>query len=307
MGRWDELGLLLDDLAAQTRPPHAVVIAHHLTPENLTFENLGADNIGAENMGGEQGPGGERPPALQALLHRHGTLDIRTVISPRGVSNGRNTAAAALGDEVDWLWFPNDTSRIDPDFFERIAPHCLPSRTVIALQLIDREGPRNPLPEPASPLTRRNAWGAMEPATIFRAAEFLAVGGFDADRGSGSGSPWQSGEGPDLLLRMSELDGFSIDWVNDIVVHAQTEFAHLPPEERRRKLRNYGRGAGHVLRTWRYPLWYKAAHLLAAALMPIRNPEKFTVRDALALLIGRTEGLLGRPFSREGDHQAILR
>jgi hypothetical protein len=282
VGRWDELGLLLDDLAGQSQPPRAVAIVHH----------------------GDSGD----PPELDALLHRFAdTLSVRTVVSPRGVSNGRNVGAQTLGDEVDWVWFPNDTSRIGPDFFERVAPHCAPPATVVALQLVDREGPRNPLPEPGSPLTRRNAWGAMEPATVFRREQYLAVGGFDADRGSGADSPWQSGEGPDLLLRLAELDGFSIAWVPDIVVHAQTEFAHLPPEERRRKLRRYGRGAGNVLRTWRYPLWYKLAHLLAAALMPLRNPDKFTARDALALLIGRAEGLVGRPFSGADDHRAVLR
>lgn len=283
VGRWEELGLLLEDLAVQTRPPQAVAIAHH-------------DNSG------------QTPAGLEALLQRFdGRLPIRVLVSPRGVSNGRNLTAQAVGDDIEWVWFPNDTSRIDPDFFERVAGHCTPARTVVALQLVDREGPRNPLPASGTRLTRRTAWGAMEPATLFRRQAYLAVGGFDPDRGSGANSPWQSGEGPDLILRLSELDGFSIAWVGDIVVHAQTEFAHLPPAERRRKLRNYGRGAGHVLRTWRYPLWYKLAHLLAAALMPLRNPKKFTVRDGVALLIGRTEGVLGRPFTRAADHRAVLR
>lgn len=281
VGRWEELSLLLDDLAGQSRPPHAVAIAHH-------------------------GDGGN-PPALDELVERfRGVLEIRTLASPRGVSNGRNAAARVLAD-VDWLWFPNDTSRIDADFFERVAPHCVAPRTVLALQLADREGPRNPLPERGSPMTRRNVWGVIEPATVFRREQFMAVGGFDTERGSGANSPWQAGEGTDLLLRMAERDDFSIEWFNDIVVRAQTEFAHLPPEERQRKLRNYGRGAGNVLRTWRYPLWYKMAHLLAAVLQPLRNPGKYTPRDALALLIGRTEGLLGRPLSRGKDHQAIVR
>ena len=280
VGRWDELGLLLDDLAAQTHPPHVVVIAHH---------------------------GSDADPGLQGLVEKFsGVLTLRTAVSPRGVSNGRNVAALALGDDVEWAWFPNDTSRIDPDFFERLAPHCIPGRSVVAVQLVDREGPRNPLPPSGSPLTRRSAWGAMEPATLYRRADYLAVGGYDPLRGSGSASPWQSGEGPDLLLRLAERDGFSIEWVSDVVVKAQTEFAHLPPAERRRKLRNYGRGAGNVLRTWHYPLWYKVAHLVAAALMPLRNPDKFTVRDGLALLLGRAEGLAGRPFSG-GDHRAVLR
>lgn len=236
-----------------------------------------------------------------------GSLSITTVVSTRGISNGRNAAAAAIGDEVEWLWFPNDTNRVDADFLERVSCHCVSPTTVCAVQMVDREGPRHPLPAPGTKFTKRTVWGAMEPATILRRDQFVAAGEFNPALGSGADSPWQSGEGPDLLLRMSTLDGFSIEWVGDIYVHAQTEFAHLPPRERRRKQRNYGRGAGYVLRTWHYPFWYKAAHLVAAALMPVRNPTKFGLRESFALLVGRTEGVLGRPFTRNADHQAILR
>lgn len=281
VGRWEALRALLGDLAAQTRPPAAVAIAHHDPAQT---------------------------PELDALVAAFSdTLTLRTVLSARGISHGRNAAATALGDDVDWLWFPNDTSRVDADFLERVAPHCAASATVCAGRLVDREGPRNPLPAPGTPLTKRSAWGAIEPATVFRRDAFTEVGGFDPHRGSGADTPWQSAEGPDLLLRMSARNGFTIVWADDLMVHAQTEFAHLPPDERRRKLRNYGRGAGNVLRTWHYPLWYKAAHLVAAALMPLRNPAKFGPRDGLALLIGRAEGLVGRPFTREADTRAILR
>ncbi|AFM16089.1 hypothetical protein Mycch_1282 [Mycolicibacterium chubuense NBB4] len=281
VGRWDALRNLLGDLATQTRRPCAVTIAHH-DPDSAA--------------------------KLDALVQSFAPqLEIRTVVSPRGISNGRNAAAATFGDEVEWLWFPNDTSRVDADFFERVFTHCTPATTVCAVQLADREGARNPLPPAGTKLTRRNAWGAIEPATLYRRDAFMTVGGFDPSMGSGADSPWQSGEGPDLLLRMGDLEGFSIAWVPGIVVKAQTEFAHLPPDERRRKLRNYGRGAGNVLRKWRYPLWYKAAHLVAAAMMPVRNPAKFGVRDSAALLVGRAEGLAGRPFSRNTDTRAILR
>ena len=281
VGRWDPLRALLADLAAQTVPPAAVAIAHH-------------DPAGA--------------PALEELVRAFSdVLSIRTVCSARGISNGRNAAATLLGDDVDWLWFPNDTSHVEPDFLAHLQRRCVPSATVCAGRLIDREGPRNPLPEPGTALTKRSAWGAIEPATVFRRDAFLAAGGFDPNRGSGADSPWQSAEGPDLLLRMAAQDDFAVVWAPEVVVHGQTEFAHLPPDERRRKLRNYGRGAGNVLRTWRYPAWYKAAHLVAAALMPIRNPAKFGPRDAFALLVGRAEGLAGRPFTREADTRAILR
>lgn len=280
VGRWAAARELLTDLARQTQRPNAVAIAHHDTVP---------------------------PDGLDALLRDFGdAFPIRIVVSKRGVSNGRNAAAAVL-DDVDWVWFPNDTNRIGPDFVERVSRHCVAPVTVCALQMVDAEGPRNKLPPPGAESTRRTVWGAIEPATVYNRAAFMSVGGFDPNLGSGSPSPWQSGEGPDLLLRLSEIGSLTVDWVGDIVVRSQTEFAQLPLEERRRKLRNYGRGAGNVLRTWHYPCWYKAAHLVAALLMPLRDPSKFTVRDALSLFIGRTEGVLGKLFSCDSDHQAILR
>lgn len=281
VGRWESLRELLGDLAAQTRPPTLVAIAHHDHTADAELDAVVTDFAGS--------------------------LEIRTTVSPRGISNGRNAAAAALGDLVDWLWFPNDTTRVDSDTLERLARHCVAPTKAVAVQLVDREGPRNPLPVPGSALTRRNVWGAMEPATLLERTAFEAAGGWNPALGSGADTPWQSGEGPDLLLRMAERGDFVIDWVPDIAIRAQTEFAHLPVRERRRKQRSYGRGHGYVLRTWRYPLWYKAANLLAAALMPLRKPEKFGPGEAFALLLGRTEGVLGRPFSRSDDHRAILR
>ncbi len=281
VGRWGPLRELLGDLAAQTLRPSAVAIAHHDEADNPELDEL--------------------------VASFSGSLDIRTVVSPRGISNGRNAAAAALSDDVDWLWFPNDTTRIEPDTLARLSQHCVAPTTAVAAQLVDTEGPRNPLPPPGSTLTRRNVWGAMEPATLFERTAFEAAGGWNTTLGSGADTPWQSGEGPDLLLRMAEHDGFAITWVPDIAIRAQTEFAHLPPHERRRKQRSYGRGHGYVLRLWHYPLWYKAANLVAAALMPLRKPEKFGPGEAFALLVGRTEGVLGRPFTRATDHRAILR
>ncbi|WP_193046555.1 glycosyltransferase family 2 protein [Mycolicibacterium baixiangningiae] len=281
VGRWGPLKDLLGDLVTQRHPPVAVAIAHH---DEAHAADL-ADTVG-----------------MFADV-----LDIRTVVSPRGISNGRNAAAALLGNEVDWLWFPNDTSRVQADFLQRACRHCVPPTTVCAGQMVDSEGPRNPLPAAGRTLTRRSVWGAIEPATLFRRDEFIAAGGFNPAFGTGADTPWQSGEGIDLLLRLADRPGFAIEWAPDIEVTALTEFAHLPVRERSRKQRSYGRGAGYVLRTWNYPIWYQVAHVAAAALMPLRNPEKFSARESFALMVGRFEGVLGRPFPGDGDHRAILR
>jgi hypothetical protein len=281
VGRWNDLRELLGDLSRQTRPPQAVAIAHH-------------DPSAADE--------------LDALVRSFAdTLTISTVVSPRGISNGRNAAAALLGDDVDWLYFPNDTSRVDDDFLERVGRHTTAGATVCAVQLVDREGVRNMLPAPGSPLTRRNVWGAIEPATLFERHAFYQAGQFSPSLGSGADTPWQAGEGTDLLLRMSRLDAFAIEWIPDIEVRAHTEFAHLTPKERRRKIRFYGRGSGYVYRSWDYPAWDKFRHVFGAALAPLLKRDTFRPRDGLALMVGRAEGVLGRVAGGNRDHRAVVR
>jgi hypothetical protein len=282
IGRWDGLGRVLDDLARQSKPPHTVAIA---------YEDHGDAAEGLRR-------------ALQGCADQ---LTIRTVVKSGGASNGRNAAVATFTDDVEWLFFPTDTSRLDPDFLERLSSYCVVPTTVCAMRLVDAEGNRNKLPARGSGLTRRNVWAAVMPAMAIRYRDFLRVGRFDPSIGTGADTPWQCGDETDLLLRLSMLDGFSIEWIDDIAVHVQTNFSHLTPTERRRKLRNYGRGTGYIYRRWNYSAWDKVRHLAGAASLPLRKRAKYRPRDGLTLLIGRTEGISGRKFSGNLDHRAILR
>ena len=276
------LGRLLDDLARQSKPPHTVAIA---------YEDHGDVAEGLRKV----------------LQGRADQLTIRTVVKSGSASNGRNMAVATFTDDVEWIYFPTDTTRIDADFLERLSGYCVVPTTVCALRLVDAEGNRNKLPARGSGLTRRNVWQAIMPAMAIRYRDFLRVGGCDPSIGTGADTPWQCGDETDLLLRLAMLDGFSIEWIDDIAVHAHTDFSHLTPTERRRKLRNYGRGSGYIYRRWNYSAWDKLRLLAGAASLPLRNPAKYRPRDGLMLLIGRAEGILGKKFSGNLDHRATLR
>jgi hypothetical protein len=282
IGRWDNIASLFEDLAKQSTPPHTVALAYEDRPDAVE--------------------------GLSTVLQRYSDkLTIRAIAKTGGGSIGCNKAAAMLTDDVEWMCFLTDRCRVDPDYLERLSEHCVAPTTVCALQLSDAEGDRNKLPPRGSAFTRRNAWSAVVPAMAVKRRDYEEVGGFDPLIGTGADSPWQSGDETDLLLRLSLLDDFSIDWVQDITVRVHTDFTHLPPAERRRKLRGYGRGTGYIYRRWNYSLFDQLLHLAGAASGPLRNHAKYRVRDALALLIGRTEGLLGRTFSTGSDHRAVLR
>lgn len=282
VGRWDHICLLLDDLAAQTFPPHTVSIAYD---DN---EHAAA---GLERVKREFSP----------------KLNIRTVVKHGGSTAGHNTAVSVLDDEVDWIYLLTDNCRLEPDLLERLAPHCATPATLCAMRLVDADGSRNKVPTPGTEFNRRNAWSAVVPAMVISRRHYEAIGGFDTTIGSGSESPWQSGDETDLVLKLAQADDFSIRWVPEITVTGHTDFTHLTPEERRRKLRNYGRGTGYMFRRWDYPARDKLRFLAGAASLPLREPKKYKFRDGLVLLIGRSEGILGRKFTRKSDNRAVLR
>jgi hypothetical protein len=282
VGRWDQICQLLDDLAGQTFPPRMVAIAY--------------------DSGDKDAANGLRKVERYAEK-----LTIRTAVKHGGSTAGHNTAVSLFTDDVDWIYLLTDNCRLEYDLLERLAPHCAPPATVCAWRLVDADGDRNRLPPVGSSFTRHNAWSVVVPAMAIRHDAYKTVGGFDTTIGSGSDSPWQSGDETDLLLKLSLLDDFSIRWVPDIAVQGHTDFTHLTPAERRRKLRGYGRGMGYVYRRWDYSAWAKLRILVGAASLPLRKPKKFRARDGFALLVGRSEGILGRKFARDSDHRAVLR
>lgn len=272
LGRLDALDNLLRDLADQTERPHAVAVCDQGTP--------GAD--------------GARDVESVCAAHR-GTLDIHVVRSARGLSRGRNAAAAVVAAEVDYLFFPNDTSRVASDFLARVDAAGEPH--VIAAQYRDTLGPRTSFNAATVPIDPANAWLAMEPAMLVRSDEFQSLGGFDVDLGSGAATPWQSGEGTELLLRLAR-DGARVRFAPDLVVTGVVESEGLSGAERRRKLRAYGRGYGHILRVWNYGARRRLAAVIGGFTLGLRHPSRFSLRDGWHVGLGRAEGAMNRLLGR---------
>lgn len=263
-GRWGYLEELLTSIWASTHQPVRVVVANQ---------------------------SGDRPP--QKLFAGR---NVVFVDSDGGASQGRNDAAALLRDHVDVIAFPNDHSRYREDTIEAAARFFDADADLAGLAgtLVEPTGPRFKLPASGNALNRRTVWRAIESTMFVRSC----LAWFRPCLGPGSSSPWQAGEGTDLLFGMIH-DGRRVIAAPEVVVLGRGERRSLSDEEWRTKLRSYARGTGYVLRLHRAgPI----ESLLFVFKPPIRllippSTGRPTVRECIATVAGRLEGRLGRCFS----------
>lgn len=222
--------------------------------------------------------------------------DVVVVDSHGGASQGRNDAAALLRDDADVIAFPNDHSTYRKDTIETAAHFFDADADLAGLAgtLLEPTGPRFRLPPSGSALNRWTVWRAIE-STMFVRSRFAW---FRPGLGPGSSSPWQAGEGTDLLIGLIS-EGRRVIAAPEVVVLGPGERRSLSDREWQTKLRSYARGTGYVLSLNRAgPL----ESLLFVFKPPLRllippSTGRPTVRDCMTTVVGRLEGRLGRCFS----------
>ncbi|MDR7185317.1 uncharacterized protein YbaR (Trm112 family) [Microbacterium trichothecenolyticum] len=220
--------------------------------------------------------------------------------SPRGASIGRNTgvehAAAQLDDAI--LMFPNDTTWYPAGSVATIRKG-IGEAPAAAVAVVTPSGPRFELPLPGTRLDRSTVWSVIEMGLVMKLQTFRQVGGFDEAIGTGAASPWQAGEVTDLLLRAIAAQpdlAREFVWIVSANVGGVEEGTGLSPDERAWKLRAYGRGIGHVYRVHRFPLPLRVALIAAGLLVGVRRRREYRLRDGIPAMLGRWEGVRGRPF-----------
>lgn len=241
--------------------------------------------------------------AALAERHRTGGLAVTATTSERGASRGRNTGVAALPDGDFVVNFPNDNTVFPPGTVDKLHaalgnPHFLAG----GFTSWDERGPKTQLPPAGTELDIWNVWAVIEMGILIRRSLFDAIGGFDEAIGPGAVSPWQVAEGTDLLLRAlarrPDLAQRFLWLPHDVYVEGISTAFGLTRQERRRKMRAYGRGTGHAMAVHRYPLWWRTAFTLAGLLYGVRNPKPITVLDGWPMFVGRLEGAVGRTFGQ---------
>lgn len=218
------------------------------------------------------------------------SLPVRVTRSRRGAALGRNTGAEEVSDDSLAIFFTDDDCVLAPEAIQQARLAIEDGFTAVAGGLSSTLGTRGQLKASGRvEVTRQNVWThSIEAALVIRTAAFRQIGGFDASLGVGASTPWQSGEGTDLLLR-----GMRADWklVHDPAVQVYEDSEPIGPQVERRKSRLYGAGTAAVY-VRHYGLaacgWMIIRPLLGAALFAVigrrRHAEKL-----ISAALGRAE------------------
>ena len=173
-----------------------------------------------------------------------------------GLSRARNHGLQAITGDI--VAFPDDDCWYPADVLEKVA-QCFARYTMdIATgqsRDADNRHSQRMWPSRGSIAGKISIWRLAISYTVFMRRDCVRrVGNFDDTLGVGAGTPWQSGEETDYLLRALDC-GFVIRYFPDLkVFHPQkTQVYDAATIERARV---YGAGLGRVLKKHRYPLWY---------------------------------------------------
>lgn len=246
----------------------------------------------------------DQSPELRssAVVERwSGVLPVRMVTCPPGLSRSRNAGIAAL-ERCDVVAVTDDDCEFTTGAF-LTAVGAIESGGLAGISgcLESDLGVRTKFSVSPLVLNADNVWrNAIEAALFLRVSVFFAVGGFDESLGLGSGTPWRSGEGTDLLLRMLRFDGGDLEYLPSVVIRERSHSSTTPRNAW--KARSYGRGTGRVLR--KNYIWSKAAPRLMG---PLARGTGELLRGrfgaslvSFAEFLGRVEGWLGIAIKGHG-------
>lgn len=267
LGRDVEMRLLLDTLSQQG---------------DANFELIVVDQNADDRL----------KPVLAAY---EGRFPIRHIKSDKkGLDRGRNLGASHAQGE--WLIFPDDDSWYPPDFLATV-------RRLIAQEPADIYSGRSLNKDGAeimvnfldhdAEITRANIWRVLiEWVIVFRTDVYRKAGGFDEALGAGSGTPWNSGEGQDLVLRCL-ANGARGYFRRALYGHHPEEQPNSNPDANIEKMRGYSRGKGFVMRRHGFSLAEflpELARPAAGMLVYTAMLKPVMARRSSAILQGRLYG-----------------
>ncbi|MFJ6158856.1 glycosyltransferase family 2 protein [Pseudarthrobacter sp. NPDC092184] len=222
---------------------------------------------------------------------------VQVVSSKPGLSKARNAGLLALEPGWDVVLLPDDDVWMAPGIGRAIEIALRNGNTAGSGRLRPEDpskGTRIAFPDEEKQITARNVWRTSIEACYFLTPSFLSdVGLYDETLGLGAKSPWQSGEGTDLLLR-GLAAGHKISFVPDYEL-IEGDSPTLVQLHNNTRLRKYARGTGRVF-AQNYSKWSCAKLIFRSlARLVVQSPQGAdAIKRNSQILLGRLEGLLGR-------------
>ena len=271
-GRTWQIGRLLDSLALQSRHDFEVI---------LVDQNEAAELAGI-------------------IARRDWPFPVRHVHRPadRGISLARNVGWRLAAANV--LLFPDDDAWYPPEFVERgLSLMRAAGADVLTGRSTDEAGRsiNGRFSNRNGPITRHSVWTMQQDwITLVTRAVLEKLGGYDESLGIGGATPWQAGEGPDLILR-AIASGATCRYEPTLRAFHDELPSRRPDAAMLAKARGYNRGKGQVLRRHArspLPLLYWLARPLGGMLVSGLRRDVPRIRFFAAMAIGRWEGWTGR-------------
>ncbi|WP_284310990.1 glycosyltransferase family 2 protein [Labrys miyagiensis] len=278
LGRSKEIALMLDSLETQTFRDFEVLIVDQNADDRV------AGVLAAK----------PRPFPIQHVRAPAGPAGSKQ----RGASWARNIGARCAGGDI--LGFPDDDCTYPPHFLEKVVETFENTGADIVNGRAADETGRS--------INGRFATGARwtGPKDVFRTviewvsfckrSAFEAVGGYDENVGAGAPTPWQSCEGPDVMLRMM-AKGYRAYYDQDIYGHHPEMVIDIQDAHMQQKVRGYGRGMGYVLAKNRLGLGYSLNYMarsLGGCLVSLAKGRRGRAIYYMNTLTGRVEGFFWR-------------
>ncbi len=230
-------------------------------------------------------------PETGELLARQDTefTIIHLPMAGRGASRARNFGWSFARGE--FITFPDDDCHYPRKFLLRVLEKFRnPAVDAISTSVEHMSRPETP----AATITRNNVLECCLEAGLFARREALGELRYDELMGVGCDSPWNSDEGPDLLLRMIDR-GLRIDYCPDLVIHHPNPLQTLDEKLQERNFK-YSRGRGYLLRKHRFPLSQIANTLIRSgggSLLMALLAKPFWARYYWRSFVGKLQGLRG--------------
>ncbi|MFN3406128.1 MAG: glycosyltransferase family 2 protein [Caldimicrobium sp.] len=191
------------------------------------------------------------------IVYYKKAFPIIHLYTQKGLSNSRNEGIKNISGEI--VAFPDDDCFYPPFLLQEVVNFFKSNPTYQVLTCVSRdEGGKisqGRFRRKAGRVTKWNVFFSGISYTIFLKKEVIEkVGPFDINLGVGSGTPFNSGEETDYILRALER-GFKIYYNPHLFVFHEDKVKEYNDFVVRRAF-NYGMGAGAVLKKHKFPLFY---------------------------------------------------